>query len=515
MVGFVFPIFNSIGFVVVVVVALVLSLKKLEWGLGIVFVELIVGSFGQMFSVSLGGTSLSIRVALFVVVMGVYAMQTLRGFLYPPRGSSANLQGLWLFVKSKMGLWYVALAVVIVYATINGFMRNSFDNTFFDLNNWLYFLYVLPVVSLIYKQEARSQRFTAHDDQLPNSTQSTGVEIAITLFTASITVLAVKTILLEYFFAHQIPGTIKMLYQWTRDFRFGEITFYTQNFYRVFLQSHIWLLVGFFVLLVDITINISNILITKFRNYRWIIFLLFLITTALIISFSRSLWVSWVFGIGMMGLLLLFRQKWQFLKILKWGSGVVCLMIVAVAFIFALINIPPVITDEGLGTLLSERVTVIEEAGSSRLNLLQPLWMEIKKNPIMGSGFGTTVTYNSVDLRNLVATAGASGEYTTYAFEWGYLDLLLKFGFFGTTVYVGFLMFLLHRLYAQMKFSITNFQLSMGLLISLGTLIVVHIFTPYLNHPLGIGFIVLVTGYLIQVSNDKYKYANDKLNASM
>lgn len=461
--SFVFPVLNTIGFGLVIVAALVLSLKKLEWGLGLALVELIIGSFGQIFSLDIGGFTLSVRIALFLVIMSVYALRELQQWLATKECS------LTPFVRSQVGKWYVGLTVILAVSLAQGLLRNSFGNAFFDFNNWLYFLYILPVIRVAHKNLG---------------------SLVTTLSFVAVLTLAVKTLVLEYFFAHNIPGTIKMLYQWTRDYRFGEITFYAQNFYRVFLQSHLWLLFAFFVLLGVHSFQ------DKTQNTKLLRYTFFFITVALVISFSRSLWVGWVVGTGLFGLLLLVKAKWPFWKTLKWGSGVVGVLITAVVFIFALINIPPVKTDTGLGNLLSDRLTVIEAAGSSRINLLEPLVTKIKMSPVLGSGFGSTVTYDSVDPRNLASTAGASGEYTTYAFEWGYLDLLLKLGIVGTLVYVGLLMFLLKTLYTQIDFRSKIYDLRFGLFVSLAALMAVHVFTPYLNHPLGIGFVVLITGYV-------------------
>lgn len=468
--SFVFPMLGNVGFVIVAGAVLALSLKRLEWGLSIAFVELIIGSFGQMFSLNVGGFGLSVRIGIFLVIMSVWVMRYMGDVFKKQRRE---------LLPKRLRYWYLGIGVVVLLGIMLGYIRNDLGNVFFDVNNWFYFLYVLPVA------------YVVHDIKKTESIIQKNIQIVYTLFTAGIVVLAAKTIILEYFFAHQIPGTVEMLYRWIRDYRFGEITFYAQNFYRVFLQSQIYLLFGFFIFVG-----------TGFKpvptDRQWFPrIILFLITVALIISFSRSLWVAWVVGTGIFGLVLLFKLKWPFLKMLKWMSGIVGMVILSIAFIFALINIPPVRTDAGLGSLLSDRVMVIEAAGSSRINLLQPLWEKTQEHLLLGSGFGTTVTYTSVDPRNLAATAGFSGAYTTYAFEWGYLDLLLKIGLVGTLVYISLLVYVLYQLYTQIELRITNYELRLALFVSLCALMVVHVFTPYLNHPLGIGFIVLTTGYVL------------------
>ena len=88
---------------------------------------------------------------------------------------------------------------------------------------------------------------------------------------------------------------------------------------------------------------------------------------------------------------------------------------------------------------LSSRLTSGDAATNSRMQLWGPLTKAISGNILIGQGFGATVTYFTSDPRRVAQTAGGSGEYTTYAFEWGYLELWLKFGLVGLVVYLGFI----------------------------------------------------------------------------
>ena len=66
--GWVYPTINTIVFIVLCIAALLLSFKRLEWGIALLFTELIIGSKGYLFSYTLFGFSVSIRLALFAVV---------------------------------------------------------------------------------------------------------------------------------------------------------------------------------------------------------------------------------------------------------------------------------------------------------------------------------------------------------------------------------------------------------------------------------------------------------------
>src|SRR5690606_26879171 len=77
------------------------------------------------------------------------------------------------------------------------------------------------------------------------------------------------------------------------------------------------------------------------------------------------------------------------------------------------------------------------------------------KRPILGSGYGTTVTYETSDPR-LLSTIGSS--YTTYAFEWGYHDIWLKIGVVGASVYAWFLYSLLRPLVQRLRSARADFR---------------------------------------------------------
>ncbi|KKS40010.1 MAG: hypothetical protein UV02_C0049G0001, partial [Candidatus Kuenenbacteria bacterium GW2011_GWA2_42_15] len=379
--------------------------------------------------------------------------------------------------------------------------------------------------------------------------------------------LILKTLILLYIFSHQFIWALPELYRFVRDTRVGEITAFSGNFYRVFIQSQIYALLGFCILL-PISNKIKNPKLkiqNLFNSYH---LLLIICLTTVIISFSRSFWVglaaglffyffitlffktkfldiikiftkiillgglsagfifinivffsSHAFWVGLVLLLYLYLfislfLKFKMFNIIKLFIKPLAIIGFSVGIIFAVINLPPKISRANLGQLFLSRTTMVEAAGSSRLNMLKPLLDAILRQPLIGSGFGATVTYKSADPRVTSATAGGSGEFTTYAFEWAYLDLLLKIGLFGVFIYLLLIFKLLQALWQRVKLQTPNLELkigskfkipnskfqiqslSVGLFAALTALLAVNVFTPYLNHPLGIGFILIVSVWL-------------------
>ena len=159
-----------------------------------------------------------------------------------------------------------------------------------------------------------------------------------------------------------------------------------------------------------------------------------------------------------------------------------------------------ILTNNFSGNLVADRFKNLqtEAAGQSRLNQLEPLTEGILQKPILGHGFGKTLTYKSNDPR--VLEKHPDGLYTTYAFEWGYLDIALKVGVVGLLIYLALIGYLSYRGIRNYELGIMNI-INIGLLAGLVALGVTNIFSPYLNHPLGIGYIMLISAILCNQKN--------------
>ena len=139
-----------------------------------------------------------------------------------------------------------------------------------------------------------------------------------------------------------------------------------------------------------------------------------------------------------------------------------------------------------------------EAAVSSRYSQIRPLLNAISLHPVIGSGFGTSVTYESQDPR--VLKNNPDGKYTTTAFELGWLEIWLKIGLIGVLAYLYFIYFILKIGYESIKRipsgKIKKYALA-GLCAGLIAVVLTHGVSPYLNHPLGIG-IVIISASLVE-----------------
>ncbi len=491
--GYYYPAINFSAFFTIIVSAIALSLYRLEYGLYILLTELLVGSFGYLFYFETGGFKISIRIALWLIIISAWLAKSIIKLI---KIKKLEVE----FLRSPYLYYFLVLFIFVSLGVINGFINNnSLNNIFFDFNNWLYFLLIFPIFSLL---------------------RSDNLNIIKQIFLTSIGWLSVKTIIIAYIFSHNFNFFILDLYLWVRRSGVGEITQVVPGFSRIFMQSHIFVLIGFFILLFKLVIpgsrppreqivagavtrpakcGVDSGLPTgqagSAAGMTKYVLLLVLFLSTIIISFSRSFWLGLAAGGFFVWLIIIFKLKIKLKQFFIFNSLALSAVVLSLAITLLIVKFPYPAPSGGFdaANLLSERATQIaNEAGaSSRWQLLPPLWQEIKSAPILGQGFGATVTYKSSDPR--VLAANPKGEYTTYAFEWGWLDVWLKLGILGLLAYL--------ILFAKIIFdglkigSYFSLSLAAGLIVILA----VNIFSPYVNHPLGIGYLIIaavIMGYL-------------------
>ena len=444
---FVTPLFGQVAFFAVLIAALVLALIKLEYGLYILLAELFVGGKGYLFAFDLNGTLISVRIALFLVVLAVWLYQVIKK------------RRLGFELDKKIVISFSVLAAAIGLGLINGFLNNEFADIFFDFNGWLYFALIVVFLSVI-----KSQKI---------------MENAWQTLVAATGYLAAKTVLVLLLFSYNFAGIGGVFYHWIRSSGVGEITYVSGSIFRVFFQSQIYVLIGFFVVL---AILIGQKKMAEKKNYFFVGAYLYLTGLAIIISQSRSFWVG---GLAA-ALLLLFFSWWRFnFRLKKTAILMAALGIMVISQIFLI----QLLTGNLSGNLVASRFNNLESeaAGISRLNQLKPLTDNIFQRLIFGYGFGKTLTYISSDPRILQTHPG--GVYTTFAFEWGYFDIWLKLGLVGLLAYA----FLIYQLVmVALRSDKQKMPMTIGMLTGLAAVLVTNIFSPYLNHPLGIGYIILL-----------------------
>lgn len=439
-------------FGVLVGVAVIAS-RNLAAGLACILVELLIGSHGHMLDHA--AAPLSLRTGLFAVVMLVWAYGVFR-------------KRYRILVPMRYALLLLPVLFGVSFGLIAG---RGLGTVFADANAYLFLLLALPLASV-----ASTLRFAD----------------LVQVFSAGLSWLAVKTFALLYVFSHFGPDVIRPTYKWVRDTRVAEVTRFLGAFHRVFLPSHLALIPGVGALAA------KGVFAQGRREFRIALLGLAALAAVFLSSLSRSIAIGCaVTLLVFLGILLAARlvRKQELGRFVALFAGAAVLGGILAT---VLINIPiPHRTNFiSVGNVLEERGTLSDAAVGARWALLGPLWSKILVHPWFGSGFGADVTYISPD--PFVRDLSPDGVLTTSAFEWGYLEMWLKMGFLGLASILAFLGFLGRQLFlvayrSARPVSVALFAAYIGLLVT-------HIFTPYLNHPLGLGML-LVLDFFSQKTN--------------
>lgn len=473
--NYLLPTFGNIIFILLAALFVYISLVDLPTGLIILFTELIIGSKGYLFFYHSGGIKISFRIFAWLAVLLVWAGAAAYRALKTKR-LKADIGRLVLILKKPLHRYFVLLAVFAAWGVANAIYFHGFDpkRVFLDFNGWLYFLIALPLVATIDNREKINRLLK--------------VSFAACLW------LAAKTLMLSYLFSHFTMEQAWEVYRWIRVTGVGEITLVRGGFYRIFFQSHLYSLLA---LLFVMHYQAEKIYNQTFREYfrsasafvslgLQTIFL-----STILLSLSRSFWLGLL--VGMFIIIVLCIKKYypmglpkQMIKLATLAATWLFALLLSIAVIFCIVVFPLPKPLGGFSTteLLSQRATETNEAAAiSRWVLLPKLWQEITDAPILGKGFGAQVTYQSSDPRQL--QSANRGIFTTSAFEWGWLDIWLKLGGLGLAAYLLAIIMLI-------KSTLSGGRLYSSFAIGLCCIVAVNIFSPYLNHPLGFGYLAIM-----------------------
>lgn len=460
-VGFLHPALSIFAFISITFLVFLIALKRLDIAIFVSIAELIIGSKGYLFSATVGNFNISLRLALFLVIMLAWLIKV------------TQTHKTHIFSSFAWKPFFI-LILFIAFGVLNGYLHhNSLKNIFLDVNGYLYFGFLFPMLDSL-----RNKKNFYHLFEV--------------IFAATFSTI-LKTLFLLFIFSQQFLLFLPDIYKWVRVTGVGEITQLGNYFYRIFFQSQIYELILF--LFIFSLLFFSSYRNTQKKYYWWSLFFRGSLSLLIVfISYSRSFWLGLVITMLLLYAALLWYWRVGSKKVIYASVVLLIVLLANYGVTYAIINFPSPLREISISakSLLTERTSdpLTEAAGASRFNLLTPL---IKKNlqyPILGMGFGSTVTYKTEDPRNLASNA--SGLYTTFSFEWGFLDLWLKLGLFGLFSYVFLLGTILKK---ALPFFIKPYEddnnIVVGVCLGLCALIFIHATTPFLNHPLGIGWLLI------------------------
>ena len=447
--SFSLPWLNLAIMAAILVAAGWLSWQSLEFGAYILIAELALGGMGYLWSWPFDGARLSLRLGLFVVVLSVWLIKSCPKIFESKAGWIKNLKD-WRIAS------LLALLSAAAMASIAGLaFGHPFRAVFNDANGYLY----LALAGAFWAGGMRIERF---------KTVIFGVSIA----SAGLTAVSL------FVFSHgwAFVGH-DAYYKWIRDAGIGEITLISAPLFRIFFQSHIYNLLALILAATDLIAAKRGSSLAA-RVVLWVVAFANIFT--LVISQSRSLWLAGIIAL----FLLLPYAAWR----LSYGFKKTVAVLAAFSAFLIISNFAGQLIIGDFGTdFFTGRVGGKSGAPavSSRIAELNPAFDLIRQSPVIGNGFGQTVRFRSDDPR-IKNASNPEGWTDAAMIEWGYLDLAVKAGIVGLAALIFFIWSIGWTEYKR----VVKGQGSPALILSLIMLIAVNMFTPYLNHPLGLGLVL-------------------------
>lgn len=432
---------TSLVAVIVVMAAVTVSFWKPAIIAYVALAEIVVGSKGYLLVLHIHTVDISLRLLLFLASLLVIAIRwkTLTK-QQPPR---------------RVWLPPLAFVIWVGWETLWGVLQHyPVSRVFFDMNAFLF----VPTVAMWWM-------LMRADD--------TWKDRVWLILLAGVTLIGLKSWLMVTLFGLNLSWILHV-YQWIRNTGVGEVTFISPGVYRVFFQSQIY---GLFVGL----LMLGRGRMVSWPTWWWIPWLSACL--AVWASLSRSYWWLGIGGAAAAFFVLAFHKRmWR-----GWGRTFLRVAIGVVVGFFLFnwaVNFPyPYVVHGKKGDAVATRLSNqgAGDASTARKNQIAPLLKSIRSNPVFGRGFGANVRYYSTDPR-------IRGWRDTDAFELGYLDLWLKLGIVGLALFAWWGWSLLRTAW--------NSPLSFSVIPSLVALAAVHATSPYLNHPLGLAWLALMTLFL-------------------
>jgi len=489
-IGFVNPIVNHIFFIFLLTFIFLISLIKLEIAAYAILAELAIGGQGYLFSLTIAGFPISLRIGLFGVAFVSLTYHLLRKRKFPK------------IATTKFAIPFLLLSFFIVVGMFRGLTQNDNLLNLFDANAYVSILYVVIFAEAFYRKVTLTKAVTV--------LLSFSVALAITTIgllglyaTSHYDTSLTSAIFItqdireelsnqnsweqeivrqrigpdERQFVYDSSVTTKTKpasYRWLRATGTAEISYISGRFFRVFSPSHILLLFSLFLAL-----SLS----WKKQSTKIQIFTLcgiFLMLASILISYSRSLWLGVFLG------MLIFVFAWFKQTVYRQRSLIYALLLLVIfGFLFFF---------TGIGDTILNRVTSIahpstEVASTHRIELGKALLTQISHHPLFGTGFGTLVSFPTVLPNGEIIKA------SFYIYEWAYLDVAVKIGLIGLCSFL--IVFTYTSVLLIKKYIQTNDQILFGFFSGFFACLVANVTTPIFTHPLGFGLLGFTIAYLL------------------
>jgi len=358
------PVANQIIAVLLIAAFGYLSVKKLSTAWIILIAELLVDGAGHFFELQ--------DFLLRTWFLGIFALV----WLYQKIKEKKIQLNLPRYIMRGMG----AVVVVLLWSILNGFLKDH--AAIHILQDAILYGFLFLVFPALEFHKNLEKPFAS-------------IVKAFLIGSAAFS-------LLSFFIYTSGMGTLPdNYYHWFRNIAVGKITDLGDNFFRIVVSEHLYI--------VPIILVLTALLIKDWKN-KMLWFYLFLSSIILSLNFSRIYFVALAAGM----LFLTFKNSLK-----KWflvSAGVTVCVLFSFSSLYFTASRGNSLGLELLGLRIGGATSPkAEVSGAIRLAILPNAIGTIKAHPWMGSGLGTTVTY--VD-------PASQKEVTRTQFDWGYLEVI-------------------------------------------------------------------------------------------
>lgn len=405
--------------------------KQQEYAWGILLGELLLGGTGHMLELM----GISLRSALLVTFLFLWGLH----LLYDRERAKAHL-----VISHFLRYPIAAIALAAIYGAALGVAKgHALAAVWADTVPYLYFLLIIPAYH-VYRQEKNHVRLWH----------------VIGAYSVSTALLSA---ILFFLFSTGMAEIHAPLYTWIRDVEAGKITHIGQQFYRIVFPAHI--------LAPGILLVCAALCMRPHKTRPWLWGLLAATLCILVLNLSRTLFLATAVGF----LVLLYRNSW-----VRWlyTAGVCAVLSIGIfvgAALFASGGTSIGLDIVGLrgGSFLNPSS---ETSTATRMELLSPIWNQIRSQPLLGHGLGNTLTYTHPDSFEPVSTRH---------YDWGWLELWAELGLFGILAALWLVCALLIALAGHIRRAAHDVRLDVGMLAAVAAMCVSTVFGPGLFHVLG------------------------------
>ncbi|NQV89224.1 MAG: O-antigen ligase family protein [Parcubacteria group bacterium] len=446
--------FSGVLIVAMILASALVAFKRLDRALYLVFLELFINPHGVLITSTIGSFSLSLRMAIFLGIMVGWGIG-----LATHRYKVSRKE---LIEQPHFGMLVLAAAIGLIIGTLS---RDP-SLVFADGNAYLFVLYLLPILSVDWTSRRKHE--------------------LLQVLAAGVVWVSSISIILLFIFSHMDGMILRPIYTMFRDLRIAEITALDSGLYRVFMQSQFYVLVFGLIVLS---------MVGSEARLRWLLGLSTLTFAVVLLSLSRSFWVGLIPAVIFVLWILWQKHRPKKIQIVKYLGWIVFVKVTAMIGLVAIVLFPFPSQDLSGADLigsLRDRTSDNDVAITSRWNLLWPMLDKIVESPLVGHGFGATVTFTTDDPR--ARAINPDGKWTTSSMEWGWLELWIKMGVLGPIAFLAIGWHIASRLWSY-RWTDQSW-LGTGLIAGLIFLFAAHFFSPYLNHPIGIGYLLFLVPFL-------------------